>query len=90
MQIARARKTVNPKEADRIEQTIEAYGPLPPFRATAENLLDAAGRDKKNRAGLRRFVLPQGIGNAVVVENVTDTEMISAIRWTLDQARGRT
>jgi len=87
LQIAHARNTVTTKEAERMERVIEAYGPLPPFRASVQSLLDAAGRDKKNRAGLRRFVLPKGIGNAIVVEDVTDAEMLSAITWTLDRAR---
>ena len=31
----------------------------------------ATGRDKKNVGGVRRFVLPVGIGDAGVVEDVT-------------------
>ncbi|MFY9746085.1 MAG: 3-dehydroquinate synthase [Acidobacteriaceae bacterium] len=90
LQIALARKTVGPDQAERIEKTIRAYGPLPPFRATPAKLLAAAGRDKKNRAGTRRFILPKGIGNAIVVENVTDAELNSAIDWTLAHADRRT
>ena len=56
------------------------------FRARVPELLDAAGRDKKNKAGTRRFVLCPGIGKSVVVENVTDTEMISAIERILNEA----
>jgi 3-dehydroquinate synthase len=89
LQIALARKTVAPDQAERIERTILAYGPLPPFRATRAKLLAAAGRDKKNRAGTRRFILPKGIGNAIVVEDVTDAELNSAIDWTLARAAGR-
>ncbi len=87
LRIALARKTVGPDQAQRIEQTILAYGPLPPFRTMPAKLLDAAGRDKKNRAGTRRFILPQGIGNAIVVEDVTEAELNSAIDWTLTRAR---
>jgi len=87
LQIASARGTVNAEQARRMEATILAYGPLPPFRSTVDKLLDAAGRDKKNRAGTRRFVLPQGIGNAMVVEDVTDEEMESAAAWVLARAR---
>ena len=90
LQIALARKTVGPDQAERIEKTIRAYGPLPPFRATPAKLLAAAGRDKKNRAGTRRFILPKGIGNAIVVEDVTDAELNSAIDWTLAHADRRT
>jgi 3-dehydroquinate synthase len=87
LQIALARKTVAPDQAGRIEQIILAYGPLPPFRATRAKLLAAADRDKKNRAGTRRFILPKGIGNAIVVEDVTEAELNSAIDWTLARAR---
>jgi 3-dehydroquinate synthase len=86
LQIALARNTVGSDQAERIEQTILAYGPLPPFRATPAKLLAAAGRDKKNRAGTRRFILPKGIGNAVIVEDVMEAELLSAINWTLAHA----
>jgi len=86
LQIALARGTVGPDQAERMEATIHAYGPLPGFRATTATLLNAAGRDKKNRSGKRRFVLPNGIGDAVVVEDVTDAEMESAAKWMLQQA----
>jgi 3-dehydroquinate synthase len=87
LQIALVRKTVGPDQAERIEQTIQAYGPLPPFRSTPAKLLAAAGRDKKNRAGTRRFILPKGIGNAVVVEDVGDEELEAAVNWLLASAR---
>jgi 3-dehydroquinate synthase len=88
LQVALARKTVGPDHAGRIERTILAYGPLPPFRATAAQLLAAAGHDKKNRAGTRRFVLPKGIGDAVVVEDVTEKELEEALAWLLPRAEG--
>jgi 3-dehydroquinate synthase len=87
LQIALARSTVAPDQAQRIERTILDYGPLPAFRTTPAKLLDAAGRDKKNRAGTRRFILPKDIGNAIVVEDVTEAELRSAIDWTLTRAR---
>ena len=87
LQIAVARQTVTSAQAARIEQTILAYGPLPPFRSTPAKLLEAAGRDKKNRAGTRRFILPKDIGNAIVVEDVSESELSDAIRWLLAKAR---
>ncbi|MGC2160647.1 MAG: 3-dehydroquinate synthase [Silvibacterium sp.] len=86
LHISRSRQLLPEKEALRMEQLIRAYGPLPRFRARVTELLDAAGRDKKNKAGIRRFVLTPGIGQAVVVENVTDAELISALEWTLSEA----
>jgi 3-dehydroquinate synthase len=90
LQIALARNTVAPDQAERIEKTIVAFGPLPPFRVTPARLLEAAGRDKKNRAGTRRFILPKGIGNAIVVEDIADRELEAAIAWTLARARKST
>ena len=81
-----ARGTITPPQAERIEALIFRYGPLPAFRVPVERLLQAAGRDKKNRAGVRRFVLPQGIGNAVVVEDVTDAELTSTAETLLKLA----
>ena len=86
LHISRSRALLSDKDAARIEEIIHAYGPLPRFRARLPEILDAAGRDKKNRAGTRRFVLTSGIGKSVVVENVTDAEMISAIERTLHEA----
>ena len=78
---------VSEKDAERIERTVHAYGPLPRFRARVPDLLAAAGHDKKNKGATRRFVLCQGIGMAVVVENVTETEMIGAMEKILGEAK---
>ena len=87
LQVALARETVGPAQAERVRKTIQAFGPLPPFRASAKPMLAAAGRDKKNRSGRRRFVLPKGIGDAVVVEDVKDKELDAALEWLLPRAR---
>jgi 3-dehydroquinate synthase len=62
LNVATARKTLSQKEADRIATLILRYGPLPPFKATAEKLVALTSRDKKNRSGIRSFVLPTAIG----------------------------
>jgi 3-dehydroquinate synthase len=85
--LGRARGTISESEAGRIEKVIFDYGPLPALRLPVDRLLDAATRDKKNRSGVRRFVLPAGIGKAVVVENVTDTELYSAAESMLQTSR---
>ncbi len=82
-----ARETITKTQAGRIEKLIFAYGPLPALRLPIDRLLDAAMRDKKNRSGVRRFILPSGIGDAVVVENVTDAELYSAAESMLETAR---
>ena len=52
--------------------------PALPALSTKRLLLAASG-DKKNRAGVRRFVLLEGLGRAVVVDDVTDAEVTAAI-----------
>jgi len=86
LHVSRSRNLLSEKEALRMEQLIRAYGPLPRFRARVPELVRAAGRDKKNKAGTRRFVLTPGIGKAVVVEDLTDAELTTAIEWTLREA----
>lgn len=84
--VSRMRGLPDP-DALRMEQLIRGYGPLPRFRARVPDLLDAAGRDKKNRAGTRRFVLTRAIGDAIVVEDVTDAELSAALERVLKEAR---
>lgn len=55
------------------------HPPLPP-ETSISVLLGAASRDKKNRAGTRRFILLKGLGNAVITEDVTDAEITEAIQ----------
>jgi 3-dehydroquinate synthase len=85
--LAQTRATITQAEAERIEKLIGRYGPLPALRLPVQRLLDAATRDKKNRAGVRRFVLPKGIGNAEIVEDVTDQELYSTAESMLATAR---
>ena len=83
LHIGRARGTISEREAARIDHALALYGPLPSFRSTTAALAAATGRDKKNRAGVRRFVLPQGIGDALVIEDLADEELAAAIHWML-------
>jgi len=85
LHIARARGTVSEAEAARIEQALALYGPLPGFRASRRALVAATGSDKKNRGGVRRFVLPRGIGDAVVIEDLEPSELDAAVDWMLAQ-----
>ena len=78
LNVASSRKTITQKDADRITQLILRYGPLPPFKATAEKLVALTSRDKKNRSGIRSFVLPTAIGTTEIVRNVTEPELLSA------------
>jgi 3-dehydroquinate synthase len=47
----------------------------------------ATSGDKKNIGGVRRFVLPVGIGDACVVEDVTPAELESAVGYMLERAK---
>jgi 3-dehydroquinate synthase len=50
-------------------------------------VIAVTGRDKKNVGGVRRFVLPVGIGDAGVVEDVTAAELEAAVKYMLVRAR---
>ena len=84
--IARARGWVSPGDSERMGRLIHTLGRLPFFAAAPQALLAAAGRDKKNSAGTRRFVLPTAIGTTVVVEDVRDAELLAAIHFVLAEA----
>ena len=84
--IAHRRRTISGKQAERMENLIHLYGPLPPFKVRAARLVAATGADKKNIGGVRRFVLPVGIGEAGVVEDVTPAELEAAAKFMLARA----
>jgi 3-dehydroquinate synthase len=73
--IAKRRGLVTVAEHDRVEHVVKIYGPLKRFQADAAQLVALTAKDKKNRSGDRSFVLPRGIGDAVVVKDVTVEEL---------------
>jgi 3-dehydroquinate synthase len=73
--IAKRRGLVTVEEHDRVERVVKAYGPLKRFEADPAELVALTAKDKKNRSGARSFVLPSGIGDAVVVKDVTLEEL---------------
>jgi 3-dehydroquinate synthase len=85
--IAAERGLLNTRDQVRAAELVRRLGRMPGFRAQASALLTAAGRDKKNRGGTRRFVLPRGIGDAVVAEDVGDDELLHATGVMLEEAR---
>jgi 3-dehydroquinate synthase len=89
LHLARARRTISSAQFDRLETLVHRYGPLPPLSIRASKLIAASGSDKKNTGGVRRFVLPVGIGNAGVVEDVTVAELETAAKYMLACAKGR-
>lgn len=86
--IAQRRGTITNAQWERLERLIHLYGPLPPLNLRAARLVAATGSDKKNVGGVRRFVLPVGIGDARVVEDATPAEMEAAAKYMLGRAAG--
>jgi 3-dehydroquinate synthase len=87
LQVARARNTLSRKDTERVTNLILRYGPLPKFKATAQKLVALTARDKKNRSGIRSFVLPTAIGRTEIVRNVTEPELLAATQSMLTLMR---
>jgi 3-dehydroquinate synthase len=87
--LARKRGTITSAQFERLEGLIQRYGPQPPLKLRAGKVVAAAGGDKKNVGGVRRFVLPVGIGDAGVVEDVTAAEQEAAVGYMLARAGGK-
>lgn len=85
--VAHRRRTIKGAEAERLENLIHLYGPLPALKLSAPKVIAATGGDKKNVGGVRRFVLPIGIGDAGVVEDLTQAELQAAVSYMLSEAR---
>ncbi|HTZ60626.1 MAG TPA: 3-dehydroquinate synthase [Acidobacteriaceae bacterium] len=81
LHISTQRGLVDTAAASRVEKLIRYFQPPPLPSVSSRRLLQAASGDKKNRAGVRRFVLLEGLGNAKVVEDVTDAELLAAIAY---------
>jgi 3-dehydroquinate synthase len=86
LHLARERGTISKHQFERLESLVHLYGPLPPLKLRAAKVIAASGGDKKHVGGVRRFVLPLGIGDAGVVEDVTAAEMEAAVGYMLARA----
>ncbi len=84
--LARQRGMISKTQMERLERLIHLYGPLPPLKLRVAKIVAASGADKKNIGGVRRFVLPVGIGDAGVVEDVTAAELEAAASYMLARA----
>ena len=80
LRVALNRGLLSGSQFERIASLVLLYGPLPTFNVPAEKLLALTSGDKKNRSGVRSFVLPTSIGKAQIVKDVTDAELLGAIR----------
>ncbi len=84
--LAAQRRTVSRAQWERAENLIDLYGPLPGVKLRPSRLVAATGADKKNVGGVRRFVLPVGIGDATVVEDVSAAELESTAGYLAGRA----
>ena len=82
------RGTISRSQFERLQNLVYRYGPLPALKLRAAKVIAATSGDKKNVGGLRRFVLPLGIGDAGVVEDVSLAELEAAVGYMLAQAKG--
>lgn len=87
--VARRRGTISGAQMERMERVIARYGPLPALDLRPARIVAATAADKKNLGGVRRFVLPVGIGDAGVVEDVTPVELEAAVRYMLSRAMAK-
>ncbi len=87
--VARERGTISSGQSERLEKLIHLYGSLPELKLRKARVVAASGGDKKNVGGVRRFVLPVGIGDAGVVEDVTPAELGAAVGYMLGQSEER-
>jgi len=86
LHLARQRGTISTHQFERLESLVHLYGPLPPLKLRTAKVIAATGGDKKNIGGVRRFVLPIGIGDAGIVEDVTAAELEAAVNYMLARA----
>ena len=78
---------VDEEEAARIARLIRAYGPLKPFTADPAGLVALTAKDKKNRSGMRSFILPTGIGSCTIVRDMTEAELLKAAEAIVNDAQ---
>ncbi|GAA3755977.1 3-dehydroquinate synthase [Terriglobus aquaticus] len=66
-------------DANRMRELIRRTTDLPNFAATTERLVALTGSDKKKRSGTLSFILPIGIGQVEIVNDVTEAELSAAV-----------
>jgi 3-dehydroquinate synthase len=82
LELSRQRNLLTQDELERAQNLILFFQPPPLPAVRPKRLLQIASGDKKNRAGIRRFVLLQSLGSAIVVEDVSDSEVLTALEST--------
>jgi len=87
--LARERGTISRAQFSRLENLIHLYGPLPALKLRVPKVVGATEGDKKNIGGVTRFVLPVGIGDAGVMEDVAAAELEAAVGYMLARSAER-
>ena len=90
LHLSLARGTIDEEQFARMANLILAYGPLPRFKASAEQLVKLTASDKKTRSGKRAFVLATGIGSTEIAFDVTDEQLHAAASAMLADMRTST
>jgi 3-dehydroquinate synthase len=79
--IASARGALASADRDTIAAAIAQLGPLPPVNdLSAAAQLEFMRHDKKVHEGRLHFVLPTGIGASQIVTDVSEAELLRALR----------
>jgi len=78
--IAAAMRTTDRQTAQRISGAIIAFGTLPKVSVNPKAVMRALQSDKKTKNGVVHFVLPTGIGNVEIVNNVPEAVVLGAIK----------
>ncbi len=80
-ELAVARKALDAADRGALASVITHMGPLPPIAdLSASQASDAIRRDKKVIAGKLHFVLPVGIGKVEMVSDVSQRELVRAMK----------
>ncbi len=72
--------------AERVQQSVLKYGPLPPVPCSLDDVLSRLASDKKTIAGAVHFVLPQKIGKVRITSNVSEPIVRSAVEMVRNHA----
>ena len=79
--LALARRALSRTAHEALQELIAALGPMPPVGdLSATEALAAVRRDKKVVRGTLHFVLPTGIGRVEIVNDVSERELVTAMR----------
>jgi 3-dehydroquinate synthase len=77
------------KLADRISDVVEAYGPLPSVKSTAQDIMRLIRSDKKARNGVPHFVLVTKIGRTLIANDVPNAVVKKAVERLRNLSSGR-